>query len=135
MSEIFISLKPRFATIIEQREKDHEFRQYKPKHPVTKLWTYVSGDQSELRYVLEVDEPVEYPDPVPAGGIGNEEFNAGNKESTFAFPITHLHRIEDELPLSTLRDEFDFYPPQRFTYVGQYPELVEHVRGSTEQIF
>lgn len=135
MGEIFISLKPRFATMIEQREKDHEFRQYNPKRPVSKLWTYVSGGESDLRYIIEIDEPIEYPDPVPPGGIGNEEFNAGDKESTFAFPITHLHRIEDELTLSRLRAEFDFYPPQRYTYIDQYPALVEHVRGSTQQIF
>jgi predicted transcriptional regulator len=137
MSEIFISLKPRFAKLIEARDKDHEFRQYNPKQSVTKFWTYISGGQSELRYIIDVDDPVEYPEQVPRGGIGNEEFNAGDKESTFAFPITHLHRIEDDLTLTTLRDEFDFYPPQRYTYTDQYPTLVEYVRQtcSTKQLF
>lgn len=126
---IFLSIRPNFANLIARREKTYEFRRYKPKDQVKKLWLYVTSPVSELKYIAEVGDVVEYPTQIPEDGIGNAEFNKGLKVSKFGFPIIHLDELVEGIPISELRDRFNFNSPQGFIYTDTFPELVNYVKS------
>ncbi|RMF94786.1 MAG: hypothetical protein D6734_06950 [Candidatus Schekmanbacteria bacterium] len=130
MYEIFISLKPQFSELIRQRKKTHEFRKYRPRHEIKRLWIYVTHPVSALKYIAEVGKLVEYPTRIPEDGVGNKEFNTGLKKSKYAFPILHLYELREPIHLRRLRNEFGFAPPQSFAYIDKYESLVEYVKDS-----
>ncbi len=129
-NEIFISLKPKFAELIRQRKKTHEFRSYKPRYKINRFWIYVTQPIALLKYVAEVGEPAEYPEKIPETGIGNREFNKGLKTSNYAFPILHLYELKQPISLQKLKEKFGFAPPQSFAYINRYKSLAECVRAS-----
>lgn len=52
--------------------------------------------------------PGEVQDP---NGIGNEDFDAGRKESKFGYPVIHLHQLKEPLSITDLR-RYGLSPPQ-----------------------
>jgi len=126
--DIFLSIKPKFARLIASGEKTYEFRRYKPKDPVKRIWLYVTSPLSELKYIVEVGEIVEYPTKIPEDGIGNADFNKGLKVSKFGFSIMHLYELVEGIPISKLRSKFNFNAPQGFIYTDTFPELVDYVK-------
>ena len=127
--DIFLSIRPKFAELIASREKTYEFRRYKPKDPVKRILLYVTSPVSELKYIAEVGEMVEYPNQIPEDGIGNADFNKGLKISKFGFPIIHLDELVEGIPISELRSKFNFNSPQGFIYTNTFPELVAYVKS------
>jgi predicted transcriptional regulator len=127
--DIFLSIRPNFANLIARREKMYEFRRYKPKDPVKKLWLYVTSHVSELKYIAEVGDVVEYPTQIPEDGIGNSDFNKGLNVSKFGFPIIQLDKLVKGIPISELRSRFNFNSPQGFIYTDTFPELVDYVKS------
>lgn len=127
--DIFLSIKPKFANLIASREKTYEFRRYKPKNPIKRIWLYVTSPDSELKYIAEVGDVVEYPNQISEDGVGNADFNQGLKVSKFAFLILHLDELVEGIPIKTLRSGFGFNPPQGFIYTDTFPDLVEYVKG------
>ena len=127
--EIFLSIRPKFANLIASKEKTYEFRRYKPKEPIKKIWFYVTSPDSGLKYIAEVGEPVEYPTKIPENGIGNADFNQGLKVSKFAFQVLHLDELIEAIPLRKLKDGFGFNPSQCYIYTDTFPELVDYVKN------
>ena len=81
--DIFLSIKPKFDELIASGEKKYEFRSYKPKDPVKRIWLYITSPVSELKYIAEVGDVVEYPTQIPEDGTGNADFNRVLKVSKF----------------------------------------------------
>ena len=127
--DIFLSIKPKFTNLMVSREKTYEFRKYKPKDQIKRIWLYLTSPNSELKYIAEVGEVVEYPTQISEGGIGNTDFNQGLKISKFAFPILHLDELVEGIPIKILRSRFNFNSPQRYIYTDTFPELVKYVNG------
>ena len=127
--DIFLSIRPDFANLIASREKTYEFRRYNPKDKIKRIWLYVTSPDSELKYIAEVGDVVEYPNQIPAKGIGNADFNQGLKVSKFAFPILHLDELVEGVSLNRLRAEFNFSPPQGYIYTDTFPELLKYVKS------
>ena len=119
MCEIVISLKPKFATLIEKRLKNHEFRKNVPKRMPNKIWIYVTQPVAELKYIAEVNTYVEYPRKISETGIGNMEFNIGEK-TKFAYPIVKLHKLKNPISLSELKLKYGFVAPQNLAYIEKY---------------
>ncbi len=128
-NEIFISLKPKFAELIKRRQKNHEFRRYKPKYSIQKFWIYVNKPISQLKYVAEIADPIEYPNQIPENGVGNVEFNQGLKKSKFAYYIIHFYEITNPMGCEELRKRFKFLPPQRFVYADKHPKLIKFMHN------
>jgi predicted transcriptional regulator len=124
---IILSLKPEFAELIEKKEKTFEFRKYKPQKPVNKLYIYVTSPVCELKYVIDTENPIEYPNKVTEKGIGNADFNNGLKVSKFAYPIKHLYKIDKPISLNDLREKFDLQPPQGYVYAATYNKLFDFI--------
>ena len=51
------------------------------------------------------------------GGFGNSDFNQGLKEAKFAFEILHLYKIRTPLPAPELKEKYNLFPPQRYSYL------------------
>ncbi len=126
-NEIFISLKPEFIELIKERKKTHEFRSYRPKKDISRLWIYITVPVASLKYVVDVGRIVEYPEKIKVGGVNNLEFNKGLKKSKYAFPIKHLYELVEPISLERLKKEFGFVPPQSFIYIDKYPSLIDYV--------
>lgn len=129
-SDIIISIRLEMADLIRLREKNYEFRRYKLPPESRRVWIYVTRPVSELKYVAEIGNVVEYPTIIPENGIGNAEFNKGLKKSKNAYPILHLDELVPSIGLYQLRKESRFFPPQKFAYVDNYPKLAEYISNS-----
>lgn len=136
-SEIFISLKPEFANLIEQKQKNYEFRKYVTKKQVDKFWIYVTQPVGLLKYVAEVGEYIEYPEKISKDGIGNYEFNEGMKKSKYAYPILHLYKLTPQIAIKELKQKFGFTAPQSYVYIDRYPSLMEYIEKNCrlERVF
>lgn len=71
-----------------------------------------------LRYVAVISRgkvPGEIKDEE---GMGNEMFNAGEKQATHAYEILELYELRIPLPLSTMQSDYGTTFPQRFSYAN-----------------
>lgn len=124
---IYISIKPQYTTLIKKRLKNYEFRNYKPKQDIKFMYVYESSPTSCLKYIMEVEEPIKYPDLIDELGNGNNKFNQGSLGYKYAFKIKHLYIFNKELSLKELKDEFNFRAPQAFAYSNKYNDLTEYI--------
>ncbi|KAI0366745.1 hypothetical protein BV20DRAFT_971479 [Pilatotrama ljubarskyi] len=66
--------------------------------------------------------PGEVNDP---SGIGNDDFDAGLKQSKYGYPVTGLYRLKKPLTTPELKERFDIAVPQGWRYATR--RLVEEV--------
>ncbi|HAN09348.1 MAG TPA: hypothetical protein DCP90_01910 [Clostridiales bacterium] len=134
MSEVIISLKPKYAKMIKDGKKNHEFRSRIPKDIPSLLLTYVTVPVAKLMYLFEVETPVVYPNKIEENGIGNVEFNKGERKGKYAYPILHMFELVEPIPLERLKTEFGFTPPQSFAYSKKYEELMNYLNKNGKMI-
>jgi len=127
---ILISIKPKFIDLIIKGIKTHEFRKRIPASPFDSIVVYTTVPVAEVRYVLTVAEPVEFPNMIAEHGYGNRDFNEGRKKSKFAIPIMQVHELENPISLVSLRDDFLVTPPQSFVYMDSCKILNQHILKS-----
>ena len=123
MTDVVVSIHPKFTNLIKTREKNYEFRKYLPKRGVDKLWIYNSSPVCSLEYLAVIDKVVEFPQKITENGFGNDDFNNGLKKSRFAYHIKHLYKLTYPLPLDRLKREFNFSAPQSYFYLDSNEEL------------
>lgn len=136
MTDIVVSIYPKFTSLIKTGEKNYEFRKYVPKRGVDRLWIYSSSPACSLEYMAEIDKIIEFPQKIQEKGIGNDDFNNGLKKSKFAYHIKHLYRLTSPLSLERLRNEFGFSAPQSYFYLDSNDELKNFLqRQHLERVF
>ncbi len=123
MSDIVISIKPKFVNLIKAGQKNYEFRKYIPKKGVNKLWIYTSSPICSIEYVADIDSIITYPEHILEKGVGNDDFNRGLKQSKHAYHIQHLYRLKNPLMLERLKAEFGFTAPQSYFYLENNQKL------------
>ena len=126
---IFVSIKPNPISKIVQGKKNHEFRNYIPKESFKFLYVYVSAPQSELKYVIEIGNIVQYPGKLENYGDGNIVFNNGQK-SKYAYPIFKVYELVQPISRKELKEKFAFVPPQAFSYSKTFPELTNYIESA-----
>lgn len=131
---IYLSIKPQFTKLIESGEKDHEFRKYIPKQDINTLYVYESAPTSALKYIVELNGITEYPEQISPEGYGNSDFNAGLKQSKYAYSIKSVYALEPPIQLEELREQFGFAPPQSYAYDDKYPELTKHIQEANKKL-
>lgn len=47
-TDAILSIKPEFTQLISKRRKNHEYRKYKLKESVTRLWLYETAPTSAI---------------------------------------------------------------------------------------
>lgn len=131
MNEVYISIKSDYTKLIESREKNYEFRTYLMKNIKT-MYVYESGT-SQMKYIMDVGEPISSINKIEENGIGNKEFN-DSETLKYAYPIIHLKKLTKPITLTELKSKYKFLAPQKFIYVEKYPKLKEIIDKSEYKI-
>ncbi|CAF3576134.1 unnamed protein product [Fusarium graminearum] len=123
LSDMLLSIKPHQLANIISREKNHEYRNRRLKDGVSRLWLYETGTGGGSLSITHIaiippntrHEPGSVPTEPP--GIGNKEFNAGEKESKYAYPILELYELVNPVTLNEMRTRWGMGAPQGPQYV------------------
>jgi len=94
------------------REKTYEFRRYRIKDSVKRVWFYLKAPLSHVSYVCEIDpartrrpgDP-----PLPEDGIGNRRFNERHPDMDrcdFAYRIRSVHQLRSPVSLEMLKKTY-----------------------------
>ncbi|KAK2049765.1 hypothetical protein LZ31DRAFT_548943 [Colletotrichum somersetense] len=126
-TDIFISIHPEHMEEIISGRKNHEFRNYKIPHTVSRMWLYITQPVAELKYMACFSD-AKSPGEIGEDGIGNAEFNQ-KKGSKFAYHLYKLYELNDPLSLQYMMDrDYLHGPPQKYTYVP--PAVVGHLMAN-----
>ncbi|KAF5012748.1 hypothetical protein FDECE_1168 [Fusarium decemcellulare] len=108
-SDVLLSIRPEHLANIISREKNHEYRKYRLKDGVVRLWLYETaggGGRASITHIARIPSSVRHEPgsvPIEPPGIGNIEFNAGLKESNYAYPILELYELVSPITLSEMK--------------------------------
>ncbi len=127
MSAFYISIKPIHLNRIVNGTKNYEFRNYIPKKEFDTLYVYESYPTSSLKYIIKIDKIVKSPNKIDDNGIGNIEFNQGNK-TKYAYHIDKIYKV-DPIHLKTLKENYHFTPPQGYAYDTRYENLTNYLKS------
>ncbi|KAF2966466.1 hypothetical protein GQX73_g7119 [Xylaria multiplex] len=124
-TDVLLSIKSvHLANIISQK-KNHEYRKYRLRDGVKRLWFYETADEggkSAITHVAVIPDSVRHtPGSVPAEpfGIGNEDFNAGRKVSKYGYPILELYELVRPVTLDEMKSKWAMGgAPMGWRYVG-----------------
>jgi len=131
-NEVLFSLKPKFASLIENKVKNHEFRKYIPKNPIKKIFFYVTAPVYKLIYIAYIDQILMYPDKISNEGYGNKKFYNGLKKSKYAYTLIHLYKLKNPLTFEQLRNKYNFTALQSFAYKNKYLKLYRDITNVFE---
>lgn len=123
---VFMSLKPKNMELILKKEKTFEFRNYLPKKEINTIFIYESLPVGELKYIIKIGKIKKYPERLVKKGIGNEEFNNGNKPK-YAYEIKELYKLNYAISLNTLKEKYEFNPPQAYIYAERNFRLTNYI--------
>ncbi|KAJ0131970.1 Uncharacterized protein HZ326_24935, partial [Fusarium oxysporum f. sp. albedinis] len=141
LTDALLSIKPIHLANIVSRQKNHEYRKYRLRDGVTRLWLYETSDgggRSSITYVyifLSTCSPPclllhiavipasvrHTPGSVPTEpfGIGNAEFNAGLKQSKYGYPVLELYELVRPVTLGEMKSRWGMGgAPMGWRYIG-----------------
>ncbi|GAM91558.1 hypothetical protein ANO11243_096100 [Dothideomycetidae sp. 11243] len=118
-TDVILSIKPRFVELIVSGEKNHEYRKYKLRDSVVRLWLYETAPSSRIRYVVKTTTPKTQGQVKDPSGIGNDDFDAGLKPAKYGYPVLDIYELPSALTAAILRRECDVSPPQRYCFVPE----------------
>ncbi|KAK6598745.1 hypothetical protein H4I96_07949 [Botrytis cinerea] len=117
-SDVFISIYPANMENIISREKNHEFRSYSFPATVSRIWIYQTRPLSTLTHMAVIGSPKIPGDITNLDGLGNGEFNKGEKRSKFAYEILELYALANPMTLEELKSRQWFKAaPQKYAKV------------------
>ena len=119
-ADIFMSIKPEHIAHIASGAKNHEFRRYLLPSSIRHIWFYTTAPISTIQYVARISHG-KAPGTVPEdGGLGNADFNAGKKQSTFGYEILALWELAHPITLQQAKARgISKGPPQKYTFVSK----------------
>ena len=66
---------------------------------------------------------------------GNIEFNNGLKESIYAYYIKKIHMLKTPLYFKELKEDYNFYTPQKYTYLKNNKKLLDRIIKDNNILF
>ena len=67
--------------------------------------------------------------------FGNIEFNNGLKESIYAYHIKEIHILSISLSFKELKENYNFYPPQKYIYLKNNKKLLDRLKKDNRILF
>ncbi|TGO14155.1 hypothetical protein BTUL_0057g00210 [Botrytis tulipae] len=117
-SDVFVSIYPTHVENIISREKNHEFRSYSFPATVSRIWIYQIRPLSTLTHMAVIGPPKAPGEITNIDGLGNSEFNKGEKRSKFAYEILELYALANPMTLEELKSRQWFKAaPQKYNKV------------------
>lgn len=120
---VILSIKPEYIKLILTGEKQYEFRKRIPKIETNYFLIHESKPTSTLKYLFIMDHPIKYPEQLPGDSYGVQKFNDGNSDYQYAYKIKEIYEITNFVDFSFLKDNFDYVPPQNFSYLSSNLKL------------
>ncbi|KJR81183.1 uncharacterized protein SPSK_01028 [Sporothrix schenckii 1099-18] len=118
-TDIIISIHPEQIRKIVMGDKDHEFRNFKLPHTVSRFWMYATRPVCELQYMAVVAAGFKQPGGINSdGGVGNAEFNAGKLVAKFAYKLVQVYQLNNPVSLDVMRKNGWAGPPRRYDYLS-----------------
>lgn len=120
-ADILISIMPVHMANIASRVKTHEFRRYLIPTSVKRMWFYTTAPSQCVQYIAVISNGKK-PGEINAADIslGNDDFNAGRKESKYGYEILQLYELEEPLSLQDLIERgFVKGAPQKYQWVPE----------------
>ncbi|KAJ5599712.1 hypothetical protein N7450_000779 [Penicillium hetheringtonii] len=113
LTDVIMAIKPVHLANIASRQKNHEYRKYRLRDGVTRLWFYETADagqgRASITHIAVIPATTRHePGSVPTEpfGIGNEDFNAEKKESKYGYPILELYELVRPVNLSEMKAQW-----------------------------
>jgi hypothetical protein len=129
VTDVFLKIKPEHMFNICARIKNHEFRKYPLPPNTTRIWFYEINPIDALTYVVTVGG-VRYPGEVQDSvGLGNDDFDAGLKDSKFGYPIQKVSFLQRPLSSAQLLEEHNLEIPNH--YYALPPSVLDTVPDSS----
>lgn len=138
-SDAILPMVDKYMQEIVRREKSYEFRKYRIKASVSRVWFYSNAPLSSIVYVCEIDpartrghgQP-----PLPEDGRGNCEFNTFHKDwegYDFAYRIRSVRRLRQPLTLARLKETYGFkLAPRGLVYLP--PKIAADVPWQEQEL-
>ncbi|THH32897.1 hypothetical protein EUX98_g1266 [Antrodiella citrinella] len=102
-TDTVMTIKPQFAEMIANREKNYEYRKYELRETVERLWLYETAPTSCITYVMETTRPKRPGEVNDPSGVGNDDFDAGLKQSKFGYPVLGLYKLPTPISSTQLK--------------------------------
>ncbi|KAI1434901.1 hypothetical protein GGR50DRAFT_362219 [Xylaria sp. CBS 124048] len=125
MTDVLLAIRSIHLGNIASRCKNHEYRKYRLRDGVKRLWFYetgADGGRSSITHIAVIPASIRHePGSVPTEpfGIGNEDFNAGRKESKYGYPILELYELVKPVSLAEMQAKWAMSgAPKGWCYVG-----------------
>ena len=120
-----MSINPEHISNIASGTKNHEYRKYLLPSSIQRVWFYTTAPISEIAFIARISGG-KTPGQVPEnGGIGNEDFNAGRKVSSYGYEILELWRLKEPIGLQlAIQRGYLKGPPQKYVWVSS--EMMEN---------
>ncbi|ESK94002.1 hypothetical protein Moror_12896 [Moniliophthora roreri MCA 2997] len=116
-TDVILCIKPEFVKLISTREKNYEYRKYKLRSSLERLWLYETAPTSAITYVMSTTEPKTPGQVRDPTGVGNDDFDAGKKVSKYGYPVTGLWRLRSPVTSKQLKETYGIAVPQGFCYL------------------
>ncbi len=108
------------------QQKNHEYRKYRIPDGVQRLWFYETTDeqgqgQSAITHIALIPlnirlEPGQVPEQT--FGIGNKEFNLGQKVSRYGYSIIELYELHQPITKDELQQHWNYQDvPKHWSFV------------------
>ena len=149
-TDAVLVIRSEFVELIASREKNHEYRTYKLRDTLARIWLYESGPVSAITcvipcdsreythrtmpsYVMETGNPKTPGQVKDPSGVGNDDFDSGIKKSKYGYPVLGLYKLKTPLNANEMR-KHGITPPQGYMYATK--NLVEaYPLSEMEKIF
>ncbi|KAM0284331.1 hypothetical protein ACHAO9_009256 [Fusarium lateritium] len=125
LTDVLLAIKPVHLANIVSQQKNHEYRKYRLRDGVTRLWLYetsAGGGRSSITHIAVIPDSVRHtPGTVPTEpfGIGNAEFNAGLKQSKYGYAVLELYELIHPVTLAEMKSQWGMGgAPMGWRYVG-----------------
>ncbi|KAL2021441.1 hypothetical protein VTK56DRAFT_7194 [Thermocarpiscus australiensis] len=126
LSDVLLAIKLVHLANIASRQKNHEYRKYRLRDGVMRLWFYETREggqgRSAITHIAVIPTNIRRtPGEVPAEpfGIGNDDFNAGLKQSKYGYPILELYELLEPVGLAEMKNRYGLGGvPMGWRYIG-----------------
>jgi predicted transcriptional regulator len=113
-TDIILPIRDPYMTQIVQGVKNYEFRKYRLKASIRRIWFYRTAPHSSLTHICEI-LPARTrqagDSPLLENGLENAEFNARHPDwegYDYAYEILSVWELRELIPFAVMRDKFGF---------------------------
>ncbi|KAL7931292.1 hypothetical protein V8C35DRAFT_329606 [Trichoderma chlorosporum] len=127
-TDVLLAIQPVHLNNILTRHKNHEYRKYRLRDGVERLWLYETQGtredkgRSAITHIATIPSTIRHtPGTVPEEpfGIGNAEFNAGQKQSKYGYSILQLHELLTPITLEEMKQTWGMGAPMGWCYLKE----------------